>query len=180
MRLAVAVWYFAYGSNMQSATLRGRRGIAYSRAVAVRVPGWRLVFDKPPLFSMGNGFANIVPDAGAETLGVAFEMSEADLDHVELTEGVRIGNYAAVEVEARALAADGAVLKARSLSSPRRDASLRPSHRYMALLIEGAIEHGLPADYVATLRSVPAVEESAAVAALRPLIDRAMRRGGPG
>ena len=36
------VWYFAYGSNMQSATLRGRRGIAYRRALPARVPGWRV------------------------------------------------------------------------------------------------------------------------------------------
>ena len=42
------VWYFAYGSNMQSATLRGRRGIAYRRALPARVSGWRVVFDKPP------------------------------------------------------------------------------------------------------------------------------------
>ena len=176
MRLGVAVWYFAYGSNMQSATLRGRRGVAYARALPVRLPGWRLVFDKPPLLSVGHGFANIVPDATAEALGVAFELSHADLDHVELTEGVRIGNYDAVEVEAWTLGAGGESLRARSLSSPRRDGSLRPSRRYMALLIEGALEHGLPPDYVAALRAVPAVEESPEAAALRPLIDRAMRR----
>lgn len=173
---AVAVWYFAYGSNMQSATLRGRRGVAYSRALPVRVRGWRLVFDKPPLIALGNGFANIVPDPGAETLGVAFEMTQADLEHVELTEGVRIGNYAAVEVEAWALGDAGSALRARSLSSGRRDAGLLPSRRYMSLLIEGALEHGLPADYVEALRAVPAVEESAEVAALRPLIDQALRR----
>jgi hypothetical protein len=177
MRRAVTVWYFAYGSNMQSATLRGRRGVDYSRAVAVRVPGWRLVFDKPPLLSVGNGFANIVPDPTAETLGVAFELSRAGLAHVELTEGVRIGNYDTVDLEAWPLDPGGEPLRARSLSSPRRDPSLRPSRRYMALLIEGALEHGLPADYVAALRAVPAVEESPAAAALRPLIDRAMRRG---
>jgi hypothetical protein len=47
------MWYFAYGSTMGSATLRGRRGIAVGRAVAARVPGWRVVFDKPPLFPSG-------------------------------------------------------------------------------------------------------------------------------
>ena len=63
-----------------------------------------------------------------------------------------------------------------SLSSPRRDPSLQPSLRYMALLIAGALEHGLPDEYVAALRAVPAVEESAEAAALRPLIDAAMKR----
>ena len=177
MRRPMAVWYFAYGSNMQSATLRGRRGVAYTRALAARVPGWRLVLDKPPLVSVGHGFANIVPDPAAEVLGVLFELSVADLEHVELTEGVRIGNYDPVDVDAWPFAAV-ATVRARSLSSARRDPALRPSRRYMSLLVDGAVEHGLPAEYVDTLRAMPTVEESAEAAALRPFIDRAMRRGG--
>ncbi len=173
----MAVWYFAYGSNMQSATLRGRRGVAYARAMPARVPGWQLVLDKPPVVSIGHGFANIVPDPQAEVLGVLFELSDEDFAHVELTEGVRIGNYDVVEIDAWPLAASAAV-RARSLMSARRDPSLRPSVRYMTLLIEGASEHGLPEEYVATLRAIDAVEESEDAAALRPFIDRAMRRGG--
>lgn len=172
----MSAWYFAYGSNMQSATLRGRRGVAWTRARAARVRGWRLVFDKPPLLAVGCGFANIMPDSGAEVLGVLFELDEAELAHIELTEGVLIGNYAAVEVAASPFDAPHETLAARSLSSARRDPALQPSRRYMALLIDGAIEHGLPADYVAALRAVPAVAESAEAAALRPLIDRAMKR----
>ena len=128
--------------------------------LAARVPGWRLVLDKPPLVSVGHGFANIVPDPVAEVVGVLFELSVADLEHVELTEGVRIGNYDPVDVDAWPFAAVEAV-RARSLSSARRDPTLRPSRRYMSLLIDGAVEHGLPAEYVDTLRAVPAVEESA-------------------
>src|SRR6266571_8462260 len=41
------VWYFAYGSNMQRATLCGRRGIEPLRALAARAAGWRLALDKP-------------------------------------------------------------------------------------------------------------------------------------
>lgn len=171
----VAVWYFAYGSNMQSATLRGRRGVAYARAVAARAPGWRLVLDKPPLLAVGHGFANIIPDPAAEVLGVLFELSAEDLAHVEFSEGVRIGNYDAVDLDAFPLTGAEPV-RARSLSSPRREESLQPSLRYMALLIEGAIEHGLPAEYVATLRAIPAVEESAEAIAYRALVDAAMRR----
>lgn len=173
----MGVWYFAYGSNMQSATLRGRRGVAWTRARAARVRGWRLVFDKPALLAVGHGFANIIPDPGAELLGVLFELSEHDLAHVELTEGVLIGNYAAVDVEAWPLEAPGEPVLARSLSSERREPLAQPSLRYMALVVEGAIEHGLPAEYVDALRAVPAIEESAEAASLRPLIDRLMKRG---
>ena len=42
------LWYFAYGSNMETATFRGRRGIAYRQALPARLTGWQLVLDKPP------------------------------------------------------------------------------------------------------------------------------------
>ena len=91
------IWYFAYGSNLQSATLRGRRGIEVFRSVAVRAPGWRLVFDKPGLLGHA-AFANIVAEKGSAVLGAAFEITVDDHAHVELTEGVAIGNYRRVEL----------------------------------------------------------------------------------
>ena len=118
------VWYFAYGSNLQVATLRGRRGIDFQRAVPARARGWRLVFDKPPLVSAGTSVANIVADEAAEVLGVAFAITPDDHAHVEHTEGVAFDNYRRVEL----------------------------------------------------LRRVPACQESAAVAALRPLLDEFFKR----
>ncbi len=179
-QIVLHVWYFAYGSNMQTATLCGRRRVQYRRAVPVRVPDWRLVLDKPPLISLAHAFANIVPEAGAEVLGVCYELSVEDHEHVELTEGVIIGNYASVEVVAWPLAEpDAAPLMARSLSSTKRAASLRPSTRYMQLLIEGALEHGLPDHYITALRAIPAEPEKAAARAARGMIDAAMRLARP-
>jgi hypothetical protein len=172
-----SVWYFAYGSNMQSATLSGRRGVRFRRAVPARAPGWRLVFDKPPLVPMGHATGNILPEPGAETLGVVFEIGAEDLAHIELTEGVLIGNYRRVEVEIAPLApVPSAPAQAFSLSSDRRDPSLRPSVRYMTLVIAGAVEHGLPAGHVEMLRRVPVVEESAEALVLWSFVDEALRR----
>jgi hypothetical protein len=168
-------WYFAYGSNMQTATLRGRRGIEYHRALPARLPGWRLVLDKPPMLPVGHGYANVVPDPDSEVLGVLYEVDVDALGIIDLTEGVPIGNYARVTVPARVLTdAASAPLDAHTLTSSRRDATLQPSTRYMSLLIEGALEHGLPERYVEFLRGVASVEESAAAKALRPLLDKAM------
>ena len=171
------VWYFAYGSNMQTATLRGRRGIAYRSALPARVGGWRVVFDKPPLVPIGEGFANLLPDPDADALGVLFELERADLDHLELTEGVPIGNYARVTVTAAPLDTNPNPLTAVTFSSDRRDPSLLPSTRYMALLVEGAVEHGLPAEYVEFLRAVPARPDTEAARAWAPLVEQALRRG---
>ena len=171
------VWYFAYGSNLQSATLRGRRGITCTRAVPARAAGWRLVFDKPRLFGAESSVANIVPDPDGTVVGVAFAMSAEDFAHVELTEGVGLGHYARVELVLEPLSpAPDAPATAYSLSSDRRDPALRPSTRYMGLVIDGALEHALPDDWVAFLRAVDACEESAAALALRPMIDELMKR----
>jgi cation transport regulator ChaC len=168
------VWYFAYGSNMQSATLRGRRGIGWARALPARVAGWRFVCDKPPLLTaMGEGFANLVPESGAEVYGVLFELEAEDLAHVELTEGVPIGNYRRLEVLAEPLGGTEAVT-ASTLVTDARDAALVPSERYRALLVDGAREHRLPAEWIAFLESLPARPETAEASRLRPLLDAAM------
>lgn len=168
-------WYFAYGSNMQSATLRGRRGIEYRRALPGRVSGWRLVLDKPPLFPVGGAYANIVADPTAEVLGVLYEIAAADLEHIDLSEAVPLGNYRRISVVAQALQA-GDTVDAHTLTSELRDPALQPTTRYMSLLIEGAREHGLPVDYVDYLRTVPSCVETPEAEELRPLIDRLMRR----
>jgi hypothetical protein len=171
------VWYFAYGSNMASETLRGRREVEYDRALPARLAGWRLVLDKPPLVPIGQSYANILPDPTGEVFGVLFAISVADLEHIELTEGVQIGNYERVQVTAAPLLGDEMeTVAAYSLTSTRRDAGLRPSQRYMDLLVAGAIEHRLPQAYVAFLRAVPAAPESEEAVRLRSFIDAALRR----
>lgn len=173
------VWYFAYGSNMQSATFRGRRGIEPRRAVAVRAPGWRLVLDKPPLVSIGHSFANVVEDQQASVYGVAWEISVDDLTHLDFSEGVQLGNYVRVEIDVEALEPGGEVRRAFTLTSDKRGADLRPSTRYMGLLIEGALEHALPDDWVTMLRAIPAVEESDEAKAIRDLLDRVIKKEKP-
>src|SRR5258706_8773585 len=113
-------WYFAYGSNMQRATLCGRRGITFRRAIAARVPGWRLVFDKPPLLPIGEAYANIIPADGGEVLGVAYELPAAALQTIDLTEGVLIGNYERCALPVMALLDHGAPFDAFTLTSDRR------------------------------------------------------------
>lgn len=172
------VWYFAYGSNTQSATLRGRRGIAYSRAVPVRVAGWRLVFDKPSLVpEVPHGFANILPDATAMTIGVAYEMTADDLAHVELSEGVTIGNYerVMVDVEPLVVTPDGPRIAA-SLTSSKSEPGRRPSTRYMDIVIAGALEHALPDEHVAFLRGIAADPEHPEATKLRALLDDWMKK----
>lgn len=170
------IWYFAYGSNMQPATFQGRRGIVPRMSMPARLAGWQLVFDKPSLVPLGSGMANVVEVPGREVLGIAYAVTPEDLEHIDLTEGVLIGHYRRVSVRISTLSAPVDVLDACTLTSQQRDPSLRPSRRYLGLLVEGAEAHGLPAEYVAWLRSIPAVEETPDAAAFRALIDGAIKK----
>lgn len=174
----MSVFYFAYGSNMQRATFSGRRAVRPLAAAPARVSGWRLVVDKPPLLPMRQSFANLVPDAAAVVYGVLYELTEEDYAHVELTEAVPFGNYRRVDVEAWELAGAAAPRPAYTLASDRRDPELRPSVRYVGLMIEGALEHGLPAEWIDHLRAIPAVPDSLEDLALRRQLDALMRAAG--
>ena len=171
------VWYFAYGSNMNSGTFRGRRGIEYARAVPTRAPGWRLVFDKSSMFPLGETFASIVPDPAAETLGVAFEVDQSELVQIDWSEAVPLGSYQRIEIEVAVLTPmEDGPSSAFTLTSEKRAARPSPSDRYMQLVIDGAIEHGLPAEWVEMLRAIPAYPETRAARLMRGQIDRIMKR----
>ena len=166
--LVSPVWYFAYGSNMETATFRGRRGISFSRALPARASGWRIVFDKPPVVPGGGAVANIVTEPAGVVFGVLYEITPEQLAHVELTEGVLIGNYHRVKMRAESLAAPTFATTAASVASDRRDPALVPTDRYMGCVIAGAEEHGLPGADITYLRGVPVCHETAGV---RELID---------
>src|SRR5690348_3100453 len=89
---------------MDSATLRGRRGIEWSRASAARARGWRLAIDKPSLPGSGEAMATIVADPACEVWGVLYDISASDFEHLELTEGVRIDHYRRTEIVVEPLA----------------------------------------------------------------------------
>jgi len=171
----IRVGYFAYGSNMQRSTFADRRGIAPAAAVAACARGWRLVLDKPPLFPSGHGFANLAADPDAEVCGVLYDLTAEEMAHVELTEGVGVGNYRRVEIEVVRLAG-AAPARAFMLVSDRRDPQLRPSAVYMKRLIEGAGEHGLPAEWIAHLRALPTAPDTTAAAAARAVVDDVLAR----
>jgi gamma-glutamylcyclotransferase len=169
--------YFAYGSNMDGATFRQRRGIEWTRAAPALARGWRLAVDKPSLLGTGEAMATIERDAGGEVWGVLYEIATADYEHLEFTEGVLIDHYRRSEIDvAPRHTWDAPIVTALTLISAVHDHTIRPTTRYMNLLLAGAAEHGLPESWIETLRRIEAVEEKAEHAALRPYFDRAMRR----
>jgi gamma-glutamylcyclotransferase len=171
-------FYFAYGSNMDPATLRGRRGIEWTRAAPAVARGWRLAVDKPSLLGTGEAMATIDADPSGEVWGVLYDLAATDYEHLEFTEGVLIDHYRRTGIEVTPSHSwDAPLVEAVTLVSSHHDHTLKPTTRYMNLLVAGAMEHGLPQSWLDALRRIDAVEEKAEHAALRPAFDRAMRRG---
>ena len=143
-------WYFAYGSNMQGATFRGRRGMQPLESRAGLLRGYRLCFDIP-IGAGRRGVANLAIEEAASVWGVLHLLNPEQHELLDRTEGVPGGLYRRIVVEVET--ASG-VIAAETYISEIRDAARLPSHRYRGLLLEGAREHGLPADYVDVLEAL--------------------------
>ena len=145
-----AVWYFGYGSNMSRAIFCERRGM---RPLATRwgwLEGWRLCFDLP----IGPGeraVANVQPQDGARTCGVLYLLDPGELDRLDRSEGVPRGFYRRIPIEV--VVGGEERVAAFTYQSSWTVAGRKPSARYLGLLVAGAREHGLPAEYVRFLES---------------------------
>ena len=143
-------WYFAYGSNMQRDTFERRRGMRPTRSRWAWLAGHGLCFDLP-VGPGERGVANLIAAEGADVYGVLYEITAAELETLDRTEGVHVEFY--VRVKVAVAAADGERVEAWTYVSERRSTGRKPSERYLGLLLEGAREHALPQDYVRRLEA---------------------------
>jgi hypothetical protein len=146
----VAHLNFAYGSNMLSARLRQRvPGALLIGAVMLHVHAlrWHKVAKD------GSGKCDIVPAEPASVVhGVLYEIPAQEKQHLDRAEGLGFG-YAEKDilVECRT-----AMLTATAYVATHVDESILPFTWYRALVIAGAVEHGLPIEYVDGLRAIDA------------------------
>ena len=66
------VWYFAYGSNLNSVVFEGRRKIQPIQHYAAVAHNWSLMFDMPALPLLEPAMANIQPVSGTFVHGAVF------------------------------------------------------------------------------------------------------------
>ena len=146
----MALLNFAYGSNMLSARLRQRVpgalliGTATLRAHALR---WHKVAKD------GSGKCDIVPaEPGSVVHGVLYEIPAHEKQHLDRAEGLGFGyTEKDILVECKT-----GMLQATAYVATHFDVSILPFTWYRALVIAGAVEHGLPIAYVDGLRAIDA------------------------
>ena len=144
--------YFAYGSNMCTRRLQTRVPSAFARMRAF-LRKRSMHFHKRGLD--GSGKCTIHPEERDEDLvwGVVFEMDPAHRARLDNVEGLGSQYHA----ERVLVHTDYGTEQAFTyVAAPHViDSSLRPFHWYKQLVVMGAREHELPAEYIAMLESVP-------------------------
>jgi gamma-glutamylcyclotransferase len=148
------VLYFAYGSNMLTARL-ARRCPSVQVIGQACAEGYDVMFANRSVDASGKAMLTRA-DARQRHFGVLFEIDSADLAGLDLAEGPgyeRVDRFPVVH--AGGLRPDCAVTyRARDV-----DSSLRPYDWYLALVIQGAIEHGLPAAQIGRLQATAFIRD---------------------
>jgi len=142
-------WYFGYGSNMNRGIFENRRGMRPIEEQTALLENYRLCFNLP-IGRGERGVANLEPHLGARTWGVLYLITTEQAEHLDSLEGVSWGGYRRIPVSL--IVDPGERIAAFTYQSERVSWDRKPSPRYMGLLIEGAVQHGLPADYLVYLR----------------------------
>jgi len=135
-----------------STRVLARRGIEVSRPEVAELREHRLVFDQRGVWLVEPAFASFVPAPGHVVWGVLYELPEAQIARLDRYE---TSDYLPVEVTV--VGARTGPVTARAYQTRRPVAERRPSARYLALVCEGAREHGLPEEYVRELAARPSV-----------------------
>ncbi len=152
---------------MNKKTLSGRRKVFPVESKACRVPGYYLNFDcegilyaEPCFASIGNSPWIGSPNS-PELQGVAHLISRTDFERIQRTEGggghPGLGYQPAkVPVECY----DGTKIETITLIHTISIKQFRahPSLRYKKIILDGAIDYGLDAEYVRYLESIPSYE----------------------
>ena len=158
------MWYFAYGSNLNSRAVTdwcrhfGHRPPAMKPGRPAVLDNYRLGFSIYSEYWAG-GIADIVYDPGKYVAGALFDMTEADLGVLDLKVGRRsengkeLGAYRRIDVKVAPLG-KGEPVPAITYQGTNADRyHIPPTQHYMDLLIQGAYTFGLSMMWIAYLQS---------------------------
>jgi hypothetical protein len=143
------ILYFAYGSNLLRERLLARcPNLAYAGRATLR--DHRLTFDK--VSTDGSGKCAYELAQGAELRGVLWNVPEKDLPALDSAEAAGQG-YERRTVDG--VMEDGQIAGAMAYGATRCQTGLQPYDWYLALVIAGATQQGLPDAYIERLRATP-------------------------
>ncbi|HLV93788.1 MAG TPA: gamma-glutamylcyclotransferase family protein [Candidatus Acidoferrales bacterium] len=142
-----AAWYFAYASNMNRAQMRSRAGEILEEKLG-RLENYELAFNKK--VRGGTAGANVRPAPGKFVEGVLYKINESAFRNLDRAEGAPV-HYRRIQVTVKDR--DGKDTAAQAFIAAKVEKGLRPAGHYLKTILEGATEHGLPAEYIESIKS---------------------------
>jgi len=143
--------YFSYGSNMLERRLKTADRAPSARFIGIGfVTGRRLTFDKISVDGSGKCDIEATGNHRDRVYGVLFEINNTEKAALDRVEGLGKGYDDEIVRVVTADGASDAVTYVALMKAP----DLRPYDWYKAFVVAGAVEHGLPGDYVDRLRAI--------------------------
>lgn len=140
-------WHFAYASNMSRAQMRSRAGEILEERPG-HLENYELVFNKKA--RGGWATANIRPAPGKVVAGVLYKITESAFRNLDRFEGAP-QHYRRTEL--RIIDGAGKEVLAQAYIATKVEKGLRPAAHYLQTILDGAGEHGLPADYIEQIKA---------------------------
>jgi gamma-glutamylcyclotransferase (GGCT)/AIG2-like uncharacterized protein YtfP len=151
----MSIAYFAYGSNMASHRLL-RRLPGARHVEAGILTGHQLRFHKNDSGMSGKCNIELTNDHSDEVYGVIYQISNQDKQTLDRIEGLGKG-YSEKIVSITTLS--GGILTSVTYFAIDIDHSVIPYHWYKQHVLRGAIEHGLPTEYISRIESIESQED---------------------
>jgi len=144
------MFHFAYGSNLSSKFLRQYCPSA-KFVMRAFLPNFRVSF---PFYSRKRkgGISSIILDPGNVVRGVIYDVPDEEIEKLDEVESVPQGHYKRETF--LVLGDDGGLHKADLYRVVKPEGPFTPAASYLELMMEGAEEHGLEADYLESLRKL--------------------------
>jgi gamma-glutamylcyclotransferase (GGCT)/AIG2-like uncharacterized protein YtfP len=151
------IYYFAYGSNMDSSRMA-------RMCPNARASGTGILFDHRFIINE-QGFATVVPEAGKQVYGALWAVSDEDLLRLDEYEEVASGLYSRVPV--KVTLRRGAVSSALVYVAANARPGL-PESQYLETIVAAATRHRFPEPYIQELRTWLAGKQTGGVRSQEP------------
>ena len=152
--------YFGFGSNISMVSLRAK-GVNPSNSQPAVLKGWKLRFNVQHFFRNEGGVGNIEHTGNPEdrVIGILHECPDESLEPLDATEAYGYG-YDRISIDVEVLddvSGEPRLVEALTyVGMPGFiDNSCLPSRRYLNIILDGAKQADLDADYVAELEKQP-------------------------
>ena len=147
--------YFAYGSNLRASQML-RLCPGHKHLGVARLDNHRLAFTLPDTEWQG-GVADVIASAGDAVWGALYRLPATDLPSLDAYEGYEPSGPEEANEYVRRLVTVTTGVEQRAVQAwcyfvRAPCGHVAPSAIYRAALIDGALERGLPADYIRAMR----------------------------